>query len=204
MPANIPAVSKTGVWYRHVRAGSPPMPGHPAPDGRWQRGEQLAGLYVAQDPDTVWAEWCRLLAELGEPPDRWLPRDLWRFSLNLPRVADMSRRPALRALGLPDLEARAVTVARVPGSRRAACSRRFRRRPVPLQRTASRLVCVRVRFRRRLRRGSADRRPRADPRRARASARNAHLAAPRTQPLVAPHDASARRTAGARARLPNL
>jgi hypothetical protein len=79
MPANIPAVSTTGVWYRHVRAGAPPMPGHPAPDGRWQRGEQLAGLYVAQDPNTVWAEWYRALAELGEPPDHWLPRDLWRF-----------------------------------------------------------------------------------------------------------------------------
>ena len=79
------------------------MPGHPAPDGRWQRGEQLAGLYLAQDPDTVWAEWYRALAELGEPPDRWLPRDLWRFSVNLQRVADLSRPAALRALGLPGL-----------------------------------------------------------------------------------------------------
>ena len=104
MPANIPAVSTTGVWYRHVRAGAAPMPGRPAPDGRWQRGEQLAGLYLAQDPETVWAEWYRALAELGESPDRWLPRDLWRFSLNLPRVADLSRRAGLRALGLPDLK----------------------------------------------------------------------------------------------------
>ena len=55
MPANIPAVSTTGVWYRHVRAGAPPMPGHPAADGRWQRGEQLAGLYLAEDAETVWA-----------------------------------------------------------------------------------------------------------------------------------------------------
>ena len=78
------------------------MPGHPAPDGRWQRGEQLAGLYLAQDPETVWAEWYRALAELGAAPDTWLPRDLWRFSLSLQRVADLSRRAALRALGLPD------------------------------------------------------------------------------------------------------
>jgi hypothetical protein len=74
MPADIPAVSTTGVWYRHVPAGVPPMPGHPAPDGRWQRGEQLAGLYLAQDPDRVWAEWYRALAELGAPPDLRLPR----------------------------------------------------------------------------------------------------------------------------------
>ena len=39
------------------------MPGHPAPDGRWQRGKQVAGLYLAEDPDTVWAEWYRALAE---------------------------------------------------------------------------------------------------------------------------------------------
>ena len=78
------------------------MPGHPAPDGRWQRGEQLAGLYLAEDPDTVWAEWYRALAELGEPPDLRLPRDLWRFTVNLHRVADLSRPAARRALGLPD------------------------------------------------------------------------------------------------------
>ena len=83
MPPQIPDVPTTGVWYRHVAAGAPPMPGHPAPDGRWRRGEQLAGLYLAQDPDTVWAEWYRALAELGEPPDLRLPRDVWRFSLNL-------------------------------------------------------------------------------------------------------------------------
>ena len=133
------------------------MPGHPAPDGRWQRGEQLAGLYLAQDPDTVWAEWYRALAELGEPPDLRLPRDLWRFSLNLQRVADLSRRAALGALGLPDLKPDAVAVAGVPGRRRAARGRRFRRRPVPLERTARRPVRVRVRDRRRLRRRSADR-----------------------------------------------
>ncbi len=102
MPADIVPVSTTGIWYRHVRAGGAPMPGHPAPDGRWQCGEQLAGLYLAQDVDTVWAEWYRALAELGEPPDHWLPRDLWRFRVSLPRVADLSRQAALEALGLPE------------------------------------------------------------------------------------------------------
>ena len=102
MPSPIPAVPLAGVWYRHVRADAPPLPSHRAPDGRWQRGEQLAGLYLAQDPDTVWAEWYRALAELGLPPDTRLPRDLWRFSVNLHRVAELSRRAALRAIGLPD------------------------------------------------------------------------------------------------------
>jgi hypothetical protein len=79
-----------------------PTPGHTAGEGRWQRGEQLAGLYVAQDPDTVWAEWYRALAELGEPPDARLPRDLWKFTLNLQHVADATTRYALESLGLPD------------------------------------------------------------------------------------------------------
>ena len=50
MPAQIPAVPTTGVWYRHVPADAPPMPGHPAPDGRWQRGEQLAGAVSRPGP----------------------------------------------------------------------------------------------------------------------------------------------------------
>jgi len=66
MPANIPAVSTTGVWYRHVRAGAPPMPGHPAADGRWQRGEQLAALYVAQDPELVGLDAGGLLSVPGQ------------------------------------------------------------------------------------------------------------------------------------------
>jgi RES domain-containing protein len=93
-------VPLAGVWCRHVRADAPPLPGRPAPDGRWQRGEQLAGLYLAQDPETVWAEWYRALAEIGLAPDTRLPRDLWRFSVNLRRVADLSRPAALRAIGL--------------------------------------------------------------------------------------------------------
>ena len=97
------AVLVTGTWYRHVPAGAAPMPGRPAPDGRWQRGEQVAGVYLAQDRDTVWAEWYRALAELGEPPDSRLPRDLWRFRIQLEQVADLSAPAALRVLGLPDM-----------------------------------------------------------------------------------------------------
>jgi RES domain-containing protein len=78
------------------------VPGHAGGDGRWQRGEELAGLYLAQDTDTVWAEWYRALAELGEPPDARLPRDLWRFTAKLGRVADLTSSEALTALGLPE------------------------------------------------------------------------------------------------------
>jgi hypothetical protein len=90
------------VWYRHVRAGAMPLRVHPAPDGRWQRGVEMPRLYLGQDRETVWAEWYRALAELGEPPDARLPRALWRFSVSLERVADLSLGDALRSLGLPD------------------------------------------------------------------------------------------------------
>lgn len=101
MPAHIDQVPVTGAWYRHVRADASPLPREPAPDGRWQRGEQVPGLYLADDTDTVWAEWYRALAELGVPPDTRLPRDLWKFKVSLQRAADLSRPAALRALGLP-------------------------------------------------------------------------------------------------------
>jgi hypothetical protein len=35
------------------------------------------------------AEWYRALAELAIPPMRQLPRDLWRFELDVDRVADL-------------------------------------------------------------------------------------------------------------------
>jgi len=103
MPPDVATVPVTGTWYRHVPAGVAPMPGEPAPDGRWQRGGQVAGLYLAKDKDTMWAEWYRALAELGEPPDTRLPRDVWRFRVQLERVADMSEHGALPAVGLPDM-----------------------------------------------------------------------------------------------------
>ena len=176
----IPAVPTTGDWYRHVRAGAPPMPGHPAPGGRWQRGEQLAALYVAQDPATVWAEWYRALAELGEPPDARLPRDLWRFSLHLPRVADLSQ---------PRRCERSACRTSSPSGRSGPRSRKPARCSQPTVSTAScsapahgqPVVRVRVRDRSGLRRRQPSKAPSGSSR-ARAAARNAHLSAPHGSP----------------------
>ena len=175
MPAQIATVPVTGTWYRHVPADAPPMPGHPAPDGRWQRGEQLAGLYLAQDTDTVWAEWYRALAELGEPPDARLPRDLWRFSVRLERVADLSQRRSLRALGLPEPRPDRDQWSAFQDAGLKLAQGRRRRDPVPLERTTRGPVRLRVCERARLRRRDADGEARADHRRARAAARDAHL-----------------------------
>ena len=96
------------MWWRHVPAGLDPLGrGAFAPDGRWQRGEVVEAVYLADSPETVWAEWYRALAELGLPPHRALPRDLWRLRLDV-EVADMSSAGALRAVGLkPPRPARA-------------------------------------------------------------------------------------------------
>ena len=91
MPLDVDPAPVRGVWFRHVPAGGAPLfrPERPA-DGRWQRGEVVDGFYLADSQETTWAEWYRALAEAGLPPLRQLPRDLWRFDLDLDRVANLS------------------------------------------------------------------------------------------------------------------
>ncbi len=48
----------------------------------------------------MWAEWYRALAEFAIPPERQMPRDLWRWQLDVEGVADLSREDALRSIGL--------------------------------------------------------------------------------------------------------
>jgi hypothetical protein len=73
------------------------------PDMRWQHGDVVEGLYFADAPETAWAEWYRWLAEAGVPPIHALPRDLWRWEVALPRVADLSTEARLQegGLGMP-------------------------------------------------------------------------------------------------------
>ncbi|MGH3092064.1 MAG: RES family NAD+ phosphorylase [Gaiellaceae bacterium] len=102
MPLDVDPTPVRGVWFRHVPASGEPIfrPERPA-DGRWQRGEVVEGFYLADSEETAWAEWYRALAELGIPPMRQLPRDLWRFELEVERVADLSSAERLERAGLP-------------------------------------------------------------------------------------------------------
>ena len=102
MPLDVEPAPVRGVWFRHVPAAGDPLfrPLYPS-DGRWQRGEVVEGFYLADSEDTAWAEWYRTLAELALPPLRQLPRDLWRFAVDLPRVADLSSDERLTRVGLP-------------------------------------------------------------------------------------------------------
>lgn len=92
----------SGVWFRQVPAsGEPLLRPDPAPDGRWQHGETVEGLYLADSEQTAWAEWYRALGELGIPPEQGLPRELWSFAVDLDRIADLSDVQRLEAVGLP-------------------------------------------------------------------------------------------------------
>jgi hypothetical protein len=91
-------VPVTGTWLRHVPAGSDPLYRPPTPaDGRWQRGTNVEGVYLAAEEATVWAEWYRWLAELEIEPLHGLPRELWRYRASLSSVADLTRAETLDA-----------------------------------------------------------------------------------------------------------
>lgn len=90
-----------GIWWRQVPHGGDPLfRADPPSDGRWQRGDVVGGLYFAQDELTAWAEWYRVLAEFAVPPERQMPRDLWRWQVHATRVADLSDATRLAAVEL--------------------------------------------------------------------------------------------------------
>ena len=92
------AVTIRGTWWRHAPLGGDPWhrPAVPA-SNRWQRGRVAAALYLADSPETAWAEWYRHLAESAIPPMQTLPRELWRWQVDLERVADLRSPEALAA-----------------------------------------------------------------------------------------------------------
>jgi RES domain-containing protein len=99
LPPQAAAIS--GTWWRHVPAGYGPWQRPPvARQARWQRGSTVDALYFADQPETAWAEWYRALAERALPPLRGMPRDLWGWSIDLPRVADLRGEAGLAAHGL--------------------------------------------------------------------------------------------------------
>lgn len=96
--------SVSGVWLRQIPAGGDVLFEPPDPaDNRWQRGSVVEALYFADSEETVWAEWYRVLAEAGLPPRHGMPKDLWRWEISLPRVADLSDDDRLERVGLPKL-----------------------------------------------------------------------------------------------------
>jgi hypothetical protein len=72
----------------------------PPGDNRWQRGDAVDALYLADREETLWAEWYRHLAEHGLPPMRQLPRDVWRYRVPSVAVADLHEASRLARVGL--------------------------------------------------------------------------------------------------------
>ena len=60
-------------------------------------------MYFGDSAATVWAEWYRALAELEVPPTAQMPRELWRWTISLDGLADLSTEAQLArvALGTP-------------------------------------------------------------------------------------------------------
>jgi RES domain-containing protein len=100
LPLDVDPTTVRGRWVRHGRAQGPVWPVRdPPPDGRWQRGEIIDALYLADSKETAWAEWYRHLAELGVPPDEQMPRRLWQWDVDL-RVANLATAARLTRVGL--------------------------------------------------------------------------------------------------------
>lgn len=102
MPLDVDPLPVQGLWFRHSRHGSEALPERPGPvpDSRWQKGEAVDALYLADQASTAWAEWYRHLAELGIPPRQWLPTYLWTWEVDL-TVADLGDEDRLQRVGLP-------------------------------------------------------------------------------------------------------
>jgi RES domain-containing protein len=100
-PGAIPRRRVTGRWYRITGAARRPFDRSPEPaDGRWQRGRIVRALYLADCPETAWAEWMRATAEAGVPPAVRLPRAVWTLSVSAREIANLTDPELLRALGI--------------------------------------------------------------------------------------------------------
>jgi RES domain-containing protein len=89
-----------GTWIRHVPHRADLLGRSTTPsDGRWQRGEIVPALYLADTVTTATAEWYRSLAEWGLSPQDHVPYDhhCWRVELELADLSDIER---LRAVTL--------------------------------------------------------------------------------------------------------
>jgi RES domain-containing protein len=97
---SVAAVVISGRWVKYTYPGSLPLPERePPPDNRWQRGEIVDALYLADSNETAWAEWYRHLAERMIPPLAQMPRELWTWRVRV-EVADLSTAERLIEVGL--------------------------------------------------------------------------------------------------------
>jgi RES domain len=98
---DVDRIGVDGVWHRHLpHRGSVWWRSEPPPDGRRQRGAAVVGFYLADSPETAWSEWYRQVDELALRPADQLPRDLWRFDVDVDGIADLRSESQLARVGL--------------------------------------------------------------------------------------------------------
>ena len=101
MASDIERVSVAGFWWRQTPHAADPLSlASPPSSGRWQRGARVGATYLADEEATVWAEWYRMLAEIALPPTHAMPRDLWRWAVDVVDIANLSTPARLAQLGL--------------------------------------------------------------------------------------------------------
>jgi hypothetical protein len=114
MSLDIARVPVSGTWVRHVPAGGEALrTGKRGTPGRFHRPGEIALYLAARSRPTAWAEWYRALAERAQEPNEDVPRDLFRVSVNLSEVVDVSTTAARARAGLPSngLAVRKLTTA---------------------------------------------------------------------------------------------
>lgn len=106
-----PRIHVGGTWRRQTAPAlsSPLLLRKPVGQGRWHTEGGEGAVYLAEDEQTVWAEWYRGLAEDGLPPLSWVPSKLWSLAVDLEEIADLRSSAERRRLGLPNLEPDAAT-----------------------------------------------------------------------------------------------
>lgn len=96
------AVPFSGVGFRHVAPHVDCRSGEGARQfgGRWNPPNSFPAFYIALSIDTVAAEFLRMAARQGRPPEDFLPRDVCALEIAVQRVLDLRTLDDLRAVGL--------------------------------------------------------------------------------------------------------
>ena len=104
MATDVAAAAVRGAWFKHTYPGSQPLPERePPPDNRWQRGDAVDALYLAEAEETTWAEWYRHLAERMIPPLAQMPRELWTWRVDVEVAERSPNEPPGGCAGLGEL-----------------------------------------------------------------------------------------------------
>lgn len=95
MPPEVAAITVRGRWVKHTYPGSPPLPERdPPPDNRWQHGDVVDALYLADSEDTAWAERMRTHAKTPVPDAR-RPVNAFLANCDCCTTTPTSHRPSL-------------------------------------------------------------------------------------------------------------